>query len=450
MNETKSWKRFLNEYITENFVFAIRFVAMRQVTKTEKWNSNPVTIVYASELMPVLTLPFPAITICPLAKSRAEDFNVTRAFEMRNNNKTVDEESEMKLRVLAHVCPSSRHWKMFNESEGENVVPSLRAMALSLEKIMIHCWWRSSSIPCGSIMVERLKDDGICYTFNSLALDEIYRTDQISQDFLNFPNVTPPSDWTRDSGYRYGAGLDAYPKRPLTGGIISGLIATAMIKKEDRQLMCQFYKFYTQFNCIIECVSNYTLATCGCVKFSLPRATGTKICNASKINCYRYAFLKLYEAAVRNMLAGGDRRSCNCMPSCTSIDYQVGMSQTPFNIDDFPIKLNFTTENADAAVLFVFFKYRHYIPLLRRELVGVNQAIAELGGLFTLLMGSSMMSLAEIFYYCCVRPLRRERAKVKPAVKHPRSRGHRIHLRVEPWAKHRHQTLGLYDNDDFI
>lgn len=32
----------------------------------------------------------------------------------------------------------------------------------------------------------------------------------------------------------------------------------------------QFYKHYTQRNCEMECLTNYTLAQCGCVKFSMP------------------------------------------------------------------------------------------------------------------------------------------------------------------------------------
>lgn len=31
-----------------------------------------------------------------------------------------------------------------------------------------------------------------------------------------------------------------------------------------------FFKFYTQSNCVAECLANYTLQYCGCVKFSMP------------------------------------------------------------------------------------------------------------------------------------------------------------------------------------
>ena len=38
--------------------------------------------------------------------------------------------------------------------------------------------------------------------------------------------------------------------------------------RSERQL--RFFRSYSQGNCEIECLANYTLATCGCVKFSMP------------------------------------------------------------------------------------------------------------------------------------------------------------------------------------
>lgn len=41
----------------------------------------------------------------------------------------------------------------------------------------------------------------------------------------------------------------------------------------DSERKLQFYKQYTQSNCELECLSNYTLAICGCVRFSMPRTS---------------------------------------------------------------------------------------------------------------------------------------------------------------------------------
>ncbi|XP_021706984.1 uncharacterized protein LOC110678433 [Aedes aegypti] len=171
----------------------------------------------------------------------------------------------------------------------------------------------------------------------------------------------------------------------------------------------------------------------------MPRLFDTAICDASHIECYRDSFIQLYELAIRASLTGKSFKTCHCLPSCTSVEYRVGLSQVPIN--NFPYNLNFTRDDVDYALIFVSLKDRHYFPLWRRELVGTNQAIAQLGGLFALLMGSSMLSFAEVAYYCCIRPFRRElprKKKKKQPIIRPRSRGHRIHLRIDPWSKHQH------------
>lgn len=38
----------------------------------------------------------------------------------------------------------------------------------------------------------------------------------------------------------------------------------------DSERQLRFYKNYTQRNCRVECLSNFTLAQCGCVQFSMP------------------------------------------------------------------------------------------------------------------------------------------------------------------------------------
>ncbi|XP_021709769.1 LOW QUALITY PROTEIN: pickpocket protein 11 [Aedes aegypti] len=221
---------------------------------------------------------------------------------------------------------------------------------------------------------------------------------------------------------------------------------------DERSL--RFFKLYNQINCVAECISNYTLTKCGCVKFSMPRATNTKVCDASKIDCYQNSFLALYEMMVRANLAGVKFHSCNCMPSCSSVDYGVAISHDVFNYHDFPVELDFATNGyvyegveVDDTIQFILqsrpqfgdgFLQRSQLRVqLRREMLGINQAIAELGGLFTLLLGASMLSLAEIVYYCCIRWLRRERPKrIKIVGAYvPPSRGHRIQVRVDPWAK---------------
>ncbi|XP_053686079.1 pickpocket protein 28-like [Sabethes cyaneus] len=441
--------------------------------------NNPIVIVYASRFMPVSTVPFPAITICPLSKSRVELFNLTRAVEQIRNNATLDAGSELKLRTLAHVCPFSSLWKQFDKFEHEKSFETLKYLTYPFYKTATLCLWKSRFVPCSRLLGESLVTDGICYTFNSLAANETYRTDQIAPDFLSFRSPAGTSEWTREKGYKRAAGLKAYPYRPLSAGMDSGLMIMLSLRKIDEDYACRgpytgykvsvhapdefpmteekffrlnamnavtlnlrpqviwtsrslrylssekrkcffdnerslrYFRTYTRYNCVAECISNYTFEKCGCVRLTMPRAADMKVCDASQITCYRNAYTQLYDEVKRQEVKHGKSENCRCYPSCNMIKYSVEISQFPFFFEKYAQAAGFSLEDyseIDPAALFVLFKLRHYLPLWRRKLYDTIDVIAKLGGLFALLLGSSLMSVGEILYYCCIRPLRRERA----------------------------------------
>lgn len=50
----------------------------------------------------------------------------------------------------------------------------------------------------------------------------------------------------------------------------------------DNKKDLQFFKIYSQSNCELECLTNFTLNSCGSVKFSIPRAEGTILASLGK------------------------------------------------------------------------------------------------------------------------------------------------------------------------
>lgn len=106
-----------------------------------------------------------------------------------------------------------------------------------------------------------------------------------------------------------------------------------------------FYKHYTPHNCRMECLRNYTLLKCGCVKYSMLRGlnstnyrlnlekksfsvcftgtNGTKICGPGKIKCYK----QCNRAEFRTVVLP----ACKCYPSCVQLLYNAEMTQTDFD-----------------------------------------------------------------------------------------------------------------------
>lgn len=100
---------------------------------------------------------------------------------------------------------------------------------------------------------------------------------------------------------------------------------------------------YTQRNCELECLTNVTLAMCGCVKFSMPHDIDTPICGIAKVNCYTYAENDLLED-VGGIESSTTINSCNCLPACTSISYDSEISQAPYEWKKFFRAINTTSE----------------------------------------------------------------------------------------------------------
>ena len=103
----------------------------------------------------------------------------------------------------------------------------------------------------------------------------------------------------------------------------------------------KFFNVYTQKNCELECLANYTLQQCSCVKFSMPRDENTPICGAGKIECYLDASIEL---STKSAGEEEGQKDCKCLPACTSMQYDAELSQNSFEWENFirATKLNVT------------------------------------------------------------------------------------------------------------
>jgi amiloride-sensitive sodium channel len=88
--------------------------------------------------------------------------------------------------------------------------------------------------------------------------------------------------------------------------------------ENERQL--KFFKSYTKSHCDLECVTNYTLALCGCVKFSMPRAADTPVCDDNQRKCY---YDKMLTWPNNRSHYGSTDSACDCYPTCNGIKYGV-------------------------------------------------------------------------------------------------------------------------------
>lgn len=306
----------------------------------------------------------------------------------------VSETDAARFESLLHVCdPELSSRVQLNESKVDNlhIVGTLKEISYSIKDSMLFCKFRNALFDCAALFNEVITDLGICYSFNMLTYNELFNHNVLHKDFDYFHHSKNAS-WSLDDGYKTDD-LNAYPfpsiSQPrdalrvilkttdidldyvcqgtqqgfkvffhLPGNFpaisnkhlfvpIKHDVKVAMTAKMTKiaenlrgyapdQRKCylnderplKFFKFYTRNSCHLECYTNYTLKACGCVKFSMVRDNSTKICDYSQISC-------TVNAKREMMLAYNTRNAeeleCNCLPSCTGINYNLDNFQTAFD-----------------------------------------------------------------------------------------------------------------------
>ncbi|CAG9767257.1 unnamed protein product [Ceutorhynchus assimilis] len=178
----------------------------------------------------------------------------------------------------------------------------------------------------------------------------------------------------------------------------------------ERQLA--FFQSYTQQNCEVECLTNYTRTKCGCVAYHMPHEEGTAVCGAGSIVCMFEAQNELLRRTVQTGLKRDESgetinsSDCDCLPGCTSLVYNAETSQADFmwqnlfqaykaNMSEFP-GVMMTRIN-------IFFKEQQFITSERNELYGQVDFLANCGGILGLFTGFSFLSIVEVIYFLSLK-----------------------------------------------
>jgi amiloride-sensitive sodium channel len=152
--------------------------------------------------------------------------------------------------------------------------------------------------------------------------------------------------------------------------------------KDEKKL--KFFQTYTKSLCDYECLTNYTLKLCGCVKFSMPHNESTKICNLNDGIC-------LFKAKQWISQNNDTKIPCDCYPSCSNLKYSVSSNEHSILSGNVGKQWSITRLLIDTFKLTVE-EQENYLAYTLQNFV------ADFGGLVGLFLGFSVLSLVEIIY----------------------------------------------------
>uniref|UniRef100_A0AAR5Q842 Pickpocket protein 28 n=1 Tax=Dendroctonus ponderosae TaxID=77166 RepID=A0AAR5Q842_DENPD len=373
--------------------------------------------------------------------------------------------SDVEKKLLDDSCNGNASFDITENISWQSLRDFLVKVGNSCSDMLKSCQWGSQYVDCDEVFNNDLTDEGLCCSFNRLPPSLIFRNlKDISILNQTFPNNV--YDWNAEKGFEDAEyGEFTIPRRPLGAGAHLGLSVVldaqvanyhcsstrsigfkvilanpietpkmadfgflispgfetrvtiepsvreatetlrdvAVQKRQcyfSNERPLQYYRFYSQRNCLLECQSNYTLNLCECVPYYLPKNKQIKYCGKIEKFCV--------ETAKNDMeTVVGNGSNCNCLPSCFSTQYTdlksyAKLSDKISTADDFPpVSSTYFTQNM-AVVQFYFYNSK-FTKELKSQLYGFTEILSNVGGLLSLCLGFSFLSLVEIFYFITLR-----------------------------------------------
>ncbi|XP_018335267.1 pickpocket protein 28 [Agrilus planipennis] len=444
----------------------------------EKWDKSPVIVSFARSPTPIWEIPFPSVTICSETKSRKSVFNFTETImKFRTYNNLTDEERD-KLDKVALVCENHLFHQGSDFIKYDTIDFLTEIAPPFVESLWQCKWLNTNTTCndlftpmlteegiCFSFnMLDRdeLFSNEVYHNKDYLAhgvraedwslekgYSEKLETDTFPRRAISAGQKAGLSILLRAYDYdldyicrgpvqgfkinlhhpaEYPLVSQQYFRAPLNQEVIVAVKPDMMTTSdglkdyEPHRRQCyfpserelRFFKVYTQQNCEIECLTNYTLKACDCVGYHMPHTEDTKICGSKKLVCMHEAQVSLLKNQVEYGLKksgsndedSSDRYTCDCLPACTSLIYNAETSQADFNWQKVfeSYKVNFSEfPGVQMTRVTLFFKEQQFINSERNELYGHTDFFANCGGLLGLFMGFSVLSVVEIIYFLSLR-----------------------------------------------
>lgn len=124
-------------------------------------------------------------------------------------------------------------------SDGRTLVNRLEELRVKLDDMQSKCIWRNQEKVCSSILSPILTEGGICFTFNTLHEQEVFRVENLHKEYKYFDHDNQTrSGWDLERGYPAEATAETYPYRVLSSGTRAGLSVMLPLKEIDLDYIC--------------------------------------------------------------------------------------------------------------------------------------------------------------------------------------------------------------------
>uniref|UniRef100_A0A336KIF1 CSON011900 protein n=1 Tax=Culicoides sonorensis TaxID=179676 RepID=A0A336KIF1_CULSO len=434
-----------------------------------EWLDKPVILSYAVQPIPVSEIPFPAITVCPQVRASHRRFNCARDMSKFVSSLIVDQDlNEKYTTILRSFCERIAYTRGGAGGRGwinpidvplkKSFSHHLTEIALTEQELIDDCENNLSGNQNKTCKWSRIMNsDGVCYTFNTIDSKEMFN-DGVAYQYESHgiktmekgtvnpeiqSNIYPyrskgagrnvkirlkfdPKDLANVCIYDSHRGFNIYihspfdypfsvynmhrvstnmkvnfeitPKMTITDDQLRATTASKRKCYFNNEVGLDFFQHYTQNNCELECYSKESLATCYCTEFWIPACNGT----ISNAYCWlQSAKVRMTDDQIR--LSLDEHSICGCYPSCNSVEYEIDQIAISDNISKWYPDNEDGLEFTELTFQFKTFTFN---MVKREELFTDLDFISNIGGLLSLFIGTSFLSLIELGFFFILRFIR--------------------------------------------
>ncbi|XP_049948189.1 sodium channel protein Nach-like [Schistocerca serialis cubense] len=410
----------------------------------QRFSESPTRAIVETNHYPSYRIPFPAITLC-----NANVFFRSRAQQLvqylsRESNMTEAEvwQGLERLRQLVAPRPEGEpdadqrrlaaEMQGLLDSRGITVEAAVRQMSQPCDQLLEGCKWKGEETSCHKLFTSRLSYLGFCCSFGYRG--DVRVTDRSgkaqvvrSKQYLHYTRyyshrmgltalLNPQlHDYWVNSLFSSGVrmlvhGPDDFPEESLLEKVLPPgrelllrLSATlsyctravqsvapqvrGCVFPEERHL--QLFSSYSAANCLAQCRADAIARLCHCMPFYYS--------SADMLRTRRH----LDESPSKQMNAS---IACHCPSLCNVVEYDVQYSSGDFEASQFMPDEFFSGKNVTGRILFHFYFGSHVSTRTRRDIISSwNDLLSSLGGIFSLFLGCSFMTVIELLYFFTLR-----------------------------------------------
>ncbi|XP_063706173.1 sodium channel protein Nach-like [Culicoides brevitarsis] len=397
----------------------------------QRYTSNPTRVNVDTNHAPLSLLYFPAVTICNIARMSYE--RASYVVDTMNLPPNLDKEEMINLLRLTDGFMQKLETVNYTQLElmqnllQENrydVFMTMQGLMVPCNDMIVKCRYNGEIVDCARLFERSYTWQGYCCSFNidtekrenvvrkatkggidgglSMVIRPLVESKTISRVFTDgikmyvHENDIYPSEAITEKvlPHQTETFIDIIPEETISSEQIRQIPASTRgcVFSDERPL--QYFKEYKRYNCEVEIEMGKTNAACNCLPFYYPDVKDIKTCQFKDIQCLSEKY---------DEFRNDEQKAENCPNQCNQISYRLTANSVQLENFEYTYDSFYDGLNETHMIVHVYMSSQTFRRFRKDLLSNIILLVSNLGGVYSLFVGMSVLSFCEILYFATIR-----------------------------------------------